>query len=226
MKKSKHISGFCGNGLHEGTSPKSIWGTPQKVCVILGHDGEARCNCKCHKDIDEMYEKAGMPRVPQQNPEWKPPPRQDLSYVWDRSSDPTQPGAEPVAYEPGASPGDGGIVLESPRYADADPTPSGTRRRGQLEEEVQRICVGYLKGEYSSDEDGYMTTKHIATLIDADSPPSSGAIHAVLLRWEKIGYAVLNRKPLEFSLVTPDGMKMGLQAMKSKSRASRKSRRV
>lgn len=81
-KKTKHVSGFCGIGLHEGTRPRNVWGNPLKVCTLLGFDGEHRCNCQCHKDIDEMYESAGAARVPQQNPDWKPPPKVDLSYVW------------------------------------------------------------------------------------------------------------------------------------------------
>lgn len=222
----KAISGFCSIGLHEGLRPKNVWGTPLKVCVVLGHDGGIRCNCKCHKDIDEMYEAAGAPRIPQQNPDWNPPPRQDLSYVWDRPLVSAGVDAATVAYEPGAAPTDGGIVLESPRYTDAQPTASGTRRRGQLEEEVQRVCVGYLKGEFTADDEGYMTTKHIAHLVSEDDPPSPGAVHAVLIRWEKIGYATLNRDPLEFALLTPEGMKHGLQVLKNKAKASRKVRRV
>lgn len=225
-KASKHISGFCGIGLHEGTRPRNIWGTAQKVCTILGLDGEARCNCKCHKEIDEMYESAGMPRVPQQNPDWKPPPRQDLSYVWADSLVGPVGNTSGDGERPAVTHTDAGIAVDAPRYSGDDRAPSGTRRRGQLEEEVQRICVGYLEGEFSTDEDGYMSTKHIAHLIDPEDPPSSGAVHSVLLRWEKIGYAVLNRDPMEFALLTPDGMKMGLNALKSKAKASRKVRRV
>lgn len=226
MTKGKHISGFCGNGHHEGLSPKNHMGQPLKVCTVLGLDGEARCNCQCHKDIDEMYESANAPRVPQQNPEWKPPKFESLDWVWERDALALRGTNTPaVEYQPGAAPGDAGITLESPRYADAEPTPSGVRRRGQLEEEVQRVCVGYLQGEVKPDDDGDMTTKHIAHLIDADDPPSAGAVHSVLLRWERIGYAVIERDPVQFTLLTPDGMKMGLQSLKNKAKASRRTRR-
>lgn len=223
--KSKHVSGFCGIGLHEGTSPRNVNGTALKVCVMLGHDGSARCNCQCHKDIDDMYETAGVPRVSQQNPDWVPAKFESRDYVWDRPLTDADTNPQPVTYEAGAAPTDAGITLESPRYADDDRTPSGTRRRGQLEEEVQRVCIAYLRGDMEANEDGDMTTKHIATLIDADDPPSAGAIHSVLLRWKKIGYAVVESKPVQFTLITPDGMRMGLQALKSKDKASRRSRR-
>lgn len=224
---SKWISGFCTSKHCEGTQPVNHKGTPLKVCVAIGDGPGAknRCGCKCHKDIDKMYESAGLPRVAQQSPLWKPAPSPDLSWLYeDRKSEldafvPDRSQGTPAHVEPAR---DHGIPVEQPRHDDAERTPSGYRRKGQLEDSVQEVCTGYLKGEYESDGNGDMTTKHIAALIDAENPPSPGAVQAVLERWEKLGYAEMRRKPVGFQMLTVEGMEKGLRRMQQEAAAKRK----
>lgn len=224
---SKWISGFCSTGCHEGTQPVNLNGTPLKVCVAIGDgpDSKNRCSCKCHVEIDKMYESAGLARVPQQSPLWKPAKSPDLTWLYEDSeseldtfvsvrSQGTPADAEPAR--------DHGIPVEQPRYDTADRTPSGFRKKGQLEESVQDVCLGYLKGKYEADENGDMTTKHIGLLIDAESPPSPGAVQAVLERWEKLGYAEMRRKPVGFQMLTAEGMQKGLSAMRQEAAIKRK----
>lgn len=224
---SKWISGFCTSNHCEGTQPVNHNGTPLKVCVAIG-DGpgtKSRCSCKCHIEIDKMYESADLTRVAQQSPLWKPAKSPDLSWLYeDRESEldsfvSKRSQATPDNVEPAR---DHGIPVEQPRHDATDRTPSGFRRKGQLEESVQDVCLGYLKGKYDADENGDMTTKHIGQLIDAESPPSPGAVQAVLERWEKLGYAEMRRKPVGFQMLTAEGMQKGLSAMRHEASVKRK----
>lgn len=224
---SKWISGFCGIGCHEGTQPVNHNGAPLKVCVAIGSGPNAkdRCSCKCHKEIDKMYESAGLPRVPQQSPLWKPTPSPDLSWLYEEPEG-VQPASvfsgsqgTPTNAEPAR---DHGIPVEPARHDPDERTPSGYRRKGQLEDSVNEVCTGYLKGKYKADENGDMTTKHIAYLIDPEEPPSPGAIQSVLQRWEKLGYAEMRRKPVGFQMLTVEGMQKGLHAMKEADKAKRR----
>lgn len=223
----KWISGFCGTGCHEGTQPVNANGTPLKVCVAIGDGPGAknRCACKCHTKIDKMYESANIPRVPQQSPLWKPAPSPDLSWLYEDdtlavatsvSGGTTNPSADT---EPAR---DHGIPVHQPRHAPDERTPSGYRRKGQLEDSVNEVCTGYLKGNYASDSNGDMTTKHIAHLIDPENPPSPGAVQAVLERWVKLGYAEMRRKPVGFQMLTVEGMQKGLARMKEEAQTQRK----
>lgn len=223
----KWISGFCGIGCHEGTAPTNANGTPLKVCVAIGNgpDDKNRCGCKCHKQIDKMYESAGIPRVAQQSPLWKPPPSPDLSWLYEDSENPLDALVSTGTQNPArsAEPArDHGIPVHQPTHAPDERTPAGYRRKGQLEDSVNEVCTGYLKGEYQSDENGDMTTKHIAHLIDPDNPPSAGAVQAVLERWVKLGYAEMRRKPVGFQMLTVEGMQKGLARMKEEAQAQRK----
>lgn len=227
---SKWISGFCSIGCHEGTQPTNVDGTPLKVCVSIGSSPQDknRCGCKCHKGIDKMYESAGLPRVPQQSPLWKPTPSPDLSWLYEDAPSPlvaSTIGATQGSPAPAEPARDHGIPVHQPRHAPDERTPSGYRRKGQLEDSVNEVCLGYLKGQYSADENGDMTTKHIAHLIDPENPPSPGAVQAVLERWVKLGYAEMRRKPVGFQMLTIDGMQKGLARMKDEAQAQRKAER-
>lgn len=224
---TKWISGFCGNGHCEGTQPVNHKGTPLKVCVAIG-DGpndKNRCGCKCHKEIDKMYDSAGLARVPQQSPLWKPPPSPDLSWLYEDTTSPldafisTGNQGTPTNVAPAR---DHGIPVEPARHAPDERTPSGYRRKGQLEDSVNEVCTGWLKGTYQADENGDMTTKHIAHLIDPENPPSPGAVQSVLQRWEKLGYAEMRHKPVGFQMLTIEGMQKGLHAMKEADKAKRR----
>ena len=212
-KASGYKTGFCGSGLCEGTAPRSMSGKPMKVCTFW-----EICSCSCHDSLTSMYQSVGMERLVHQNPEYVPVQGPDLSEYFVRSeeldgrsigapSNDTGPVEKPSETAPG--------LLESARTFDG--TPSGYRQRGQLEVEVQSICHRAMMGEF----DVQMTPAAIAELINPSNPPSTGAIAAVFSRWERIGYAIIHRKPLYFQSYTVDGMKLGLEALKRRGKRSR-----
>lgn len=204
---SKYVSGFCSNGHCEGTAPVSPSGKHMKVCVKY-----ELCACACHQKFNRMYEMAGEPRRVHQNPNYVPFVGPDLSMYFGRdmpgaslAGGQTSRGAEKRSE---TAPG----LLESARTFTE--TPSGYRQRGQLETEVQQICNRAMLGEF----DEPCTPQFIANLIDPDSPPSTGAIGAVFARWERLGYAKINHKPLYFKGLTLEGMRDGLEALKRKTK--------
>lgn len=211
-------TGFCGAGLHEGTKPKSMSGKPMKVCTSY-----EICGCHCHQKVSKIYQMTDTERVAQQNPEYKAAKNVDLTWltptestvppaplfvgVPDTPATPEAP-AVPVPVAPAAP-------TPAPAYA---PTPSGVRARGQLEDEVYRVCKDTLLGGVTE----LVTPKFIAQKIDPENPPSVGAIGAVLDRWEKYGFAVIHKKPTRFAMFTREGMANGLEKMRADYKARSK----
>lgn len=216
--KLKFVTGFCANKQCEGTKPKaSVTGTPMKTC-----DFWETCPCKCHAQITEMYELAGMDREP---------PEQSAEYLaWVREqrhqfvvpslydSDPMEPLSSPDGTDtpdaderPVATPPNGAQdptsapapVVPVPSFA---PTPTGRRARGQLEYDVLAVCIDFAANVYEWE---ICTPKLVAERIgkiNETEPPSTGAINAVWDRWEKLGFAVQDKKPsrfVEFSVMMP-----------------------
>lgn len=209
---SRYISGFCGNGHCEGTRPKTASGKPRKVCVAYDV-----CECKCHVSLNEMHELAGKPRRPYQNPAYEPPPNVDLTWLDQvvvtsidaAPIDGMAPTREPVERPSAEAPG----LRESTR--EWHDTPSGARQRGQLEEEVRRVCNQAMRGTFG---DSLMTPPFIAHQINEIKPPSTGAIGRVLDRWEEMGFAKIHRKPVYFEGYTLEGLKKGLEQMKAEQK--------
>jgi hypothetical protein len=176
-----------------------------KVCTAIDI-----CACECHTIITQMYQMAGKPRPIRQNPNYEPARNVDLS--WMNTLDPSLTGGvdtrTPVERPSPVVPS----LAESARTF--VPNVAGGRARGQLEDEVRRVCNRYMAGEI----DGLLTTKLIATEIDKDHPPSQGAIGAVLLRWEKIGFADVRLGPMRFAGYTIEGMREGLEKLKAKAK--------
>ncbi len=190
MANKPIISGFCGNGHHEGLSPVNYQGKPLPTCVWLP------CRCQCHKKLDEMFELAGQERVgrlpnPKYIPERSPfvMPEQTLSTGTITSSniDHTDAPLGPQIATAG--------VLDRLAGRSFGLTPSGIRARGQLEYEVLAVCRAFDNKVYDWD---MCVTKNVAEAIDKADPPSSGAIQAVWERWARIGFATYAKKPLRF----------------------------
>lgn len=200
-----YVTGFCGAGLCEGKAPVSPSGKPMKVCTAIDI-----CNCGCHSIITQMYEMAGKPRPIRQNPNYEPARNVDLS--WMNTLDASLEGGVntrvPVERPSPVVPS----LAESARTF--VPNVAGGRARGQLEDEVRRVCNLYMAGKI----EGLLTTKVIAWHIDQDKPPSQGAIGAVLLRWEKIGFADVRLGPMRFAGYTIEGLKEGLESLKAKAK--------
>ncbi|ANA85836.1 hypothetical protein PBI_WOES_65 [Gordonia phage Woes] len=203
-------TGFCGIGHCEGTAPVSPSGKPMKVCTLLDV-----CQCSCHTKFNKMYEAAGAERRLHQNPNYIPAVYPDLSEYLQPTEEldgaPLSGVTTTTVVRERPSEIAPGLVELAPTYT---ATPTGQRRRGQLEAEVQRVCHQGMMGEF----DEFLTPQFIAQQIDPDNPPSTGAIGAVFNRWERIGYAKIHRKPLYFQHLTVEGMRDGLEACRRRAK--------
>lgn len=206
MAKAKYITGFCGVGLHEGTSPKSHSGTPMKVCVAW-----MQCACKCHGELTKMHELVGTDRVPHQNQHYSPPHNPYVMPTLEERAAFHSIGEEkpaPVQRNP--------LEAEAKRF---NSTPTGKRARGQLEDEVLAVCSSFVRGELPYED---LTPKEIAREIDKFDPPSVGAIGAVFDRWVALGFARCDKKPVRFLSFTIEGMTQGLDFLKDKAKREAK----
>ena len=220
MSKALYKSGFCGIGLHEGTSPVGLSGTPLKVCVFW-----LECNCPCHAEISEIFKLTGMERMPQQNPKWKP---ERSPYVMPSVEDRV---ASRIAS--GASNGSGAVggpsapvtierdatgILPPVYVRSFGATDTGRAARGELETWVRR-ATDFWVVESKLDETFRVVcsppwiSKQIAE-AEGIKEPSTGAVTSVLERWLRLGFAKLERKPLRFTGYTEEGIKVGLEALK------------
>lgn len=187
-------------------------GLPMKPCGDWQH-----CPCECHKDFDDLYAMSGRRRQYHdmsgyQSPvnHYKMPSLEERAALHATHST----GLDVVA-----------VVIESPMpevipvtLAKAfQPTATGRAARGELESWVRTFCDEYLVEKYGD----FCTPKFVAEHVgkaQGINPPSQGAVDAVFARWASIGFAVILKKPTRFVGYTPDGIKLGLEAMKLRER--------
>ena len=219
--KKMTMTGWCLQGCHEGTKPVNYLGEPLPVCVNWEW-----CKCECHKQITEMYEIAGLPREVHPNPDYQPKPR----TFW-MPGDP-DPMPEEVLSNPDGTttqPEHEGTVTVPLRAAPTpsfDPTPTGRKARGQLEQEVLEVCAEFAAGVYDWQ---YCTPKLVAERIAIKAQaeaPSTGAINSVWDRWEKLGIAVQAKKPSRFIRFEESFTPAWPHLLKVKADAKRKKRRM
>jgi hypothetical protein len=202
-------TGFCSNGWCEGKKATDWRGRPVPTCSFI-----ETCPCGCHDTLDKLFAMTESERIVVESSGYSPPHR----TFWMPSDDPI-----PVVDESSSPNGTGGpVVLESPApdrvpasiVRDFTPTPSGRAAKGELEWWVKHQCDIWL-----IDEPGEpCTPSYLAAEIARDqgiTPPSVGAINAVFERWIKLGFAVIEKKPTRFVRYTEDGVKYGLEKMKS-----------
>lgn len=199
----------------EGTKPRSYSGKPMKTCPFPSDS----CSCKCHKDLDMMFEMAGMERIIQENPEYQPDPRiaeiaeclrqireeqytKQIDKIVERRIESIAPGELPPS-----------VVRE---FGD---TETGRRQRGQLDDEVKKATDMWVMLKATQP----CTPQWVAEMIDAEDPPSTGAVNAVFVRWQEIGFAVIEKKPTRFTGYTPAGIEKGLHAMKAEHKHAQRS---
>ena len=108
---------------------------------------------------------------------------------------------------------------------------SNRRERGALEESVLAITDLYEDGKVDLPEGKTLTPHTIANLIaekeGLEKPPSTGAVNAVLKRWdENYGFALTHDKPYAFKRYSAAGKKQGLEALKEKHREKIKAERA
>lgn len=232
---NKYKTGWCNVGQCEGTKKKSTSGKPLHICT----DFET-CPCECHKRITEMYELTGLPRpVPEQSPERMEYINQGqlemslmLSDVRRMTalSTPNGPTTHPDRERPVGDDGDPATATIPPARPTFTPTPTGIRPKGQLEYDVLQVCVDFHNEVY--EESMLCTPKMISHEIakrNTSEPPSTGAVNAVLERWNSLEFIAFYKKPTRFESflgheddVTLEQMQASLAEYKSRQKRTAK----
>lgn len=209
---TKYRTGFCGMGCHEGTRPVNVLETALPTCRDW-----LTCGCECHDKLSEMFVMTEQIRTLVDSSGYVP---ERLTMIMPTWSERAEARATSSSSDPAMAP----VRLESPdpdripatlarTYA---ATPTGRSGRGQLESQVKHICDDFvLMGV------GQCTPKYVSEMIATvfeQAPPSVGAIDAVWVRWVKIGFAVVEKKPTRFTGYTADGITVGLDGLKLKAR--------
>lgn len=217
VPKSTYVTGFCASGQHEKTTLKSPKGLILRACEgkylihvgpsLFGAVREIICTCECHRAFREIAEMLGL---------------MDGMHNFGGSIDPgtVKEIATPSVPSPVA-------VLPAPRLSDPldvvtpaplpsipevvagllpfqktgfKPTPTGRAARGELEDKIRQVVQQYH--EMAAD---MLTPEMIGKFINKENPPSNGAIHACLTRWEARGWVTINKKPFRLGVVTEGG---------------------
>ena len=198
-------TGYCNNGWCEGIKPRTKSGNAAPSCTFYG-----TCPCECHDMLDKMFAMSKMERILVEKSDYAPPAR----TWWMPSDDPlpplsnSGPTTAPVRVE---SPAPGYVPPHVAR--EYGPTPTGRAARGELESWVQAKCDEWLIEKYDFPCTPAWISEEIAK-EQGIKPPSVGAISAVFDRWVKLGFAVIEKKPVRFTRYTPDGIWRGLEGLK------------
>lgn len=219
--KNLWTTGFCSIGLCEGLKPRSPSGKPLKTCtrILMDHryDKTWSCACKCHADLDRMFEMMGMERYVEQNPEYVP---DKATYVM-----PTLEERVALSIERRSTPS---IVIQSPApdhvpatvARSFQPTASGRSGRGELELRVKQTCDQWVIDKPEESCTPQWISDQIASK-ESIKAPSVGAINAIFERWTKLNFALIGRKPVRFIGYTDEGVKHGLDGLKIRAKMQR-----
>ncbi len=238
---STYITGHCGQGNHEGTKNLSKGGALFPHCAgdYTYRNIAVRCTCWCH----EMFREARAARQETDTETFAlsdPIPSMTLgnARASDTSSAITQPDTplglvanlptdvtfwEKVLDHADIAPMVYGLVSFNVfgKKVQIDLSSQLSRRsRGSLDVNVEAVCRLKLEGFIPQE----LTPNNIGMLIDPLDPPSPGAIHAVLHRWQEAGYCVLTRKPLTLESFTSKVDKGGIAAAKKVTQREKEAR--
>lgn len=221
-------SGFCGNGWHEGTSPKTSSGVALKVCTI------DICKCECHEKFNKLFADTDTAREYFQNPQYEPPVHafimQDLRpqfvTVEADSNDIHDAGSNDEHEIRSGSPeeilrtagGNKSVILASrlPGFIpgasvrEFSPTETGRAARGQMEYWVKQVTDQWI---LDAEREILCTSSYVAEQIvqrNRVPTPPRGSIDSVFYRWRKINFCVLGEKPVRFIRYTQLGIEIGL----------------
>lgn len=169
-----------------------------------------------------MFEMMELPRVVQDNPEWKPEERTFwMPSIEERAAARAALNARVAGAAPDPTEDADGATV-APVSRSFGPTPTGRAARGELESWVLTTCQEWVAEQYAE----MATPANIAQEIgrrEGINPPSVGAIGAVFDRWAAIGFAVCDRKPVRFIKFTEEGERLGLYVLKEKFKIKSKS---
>lgn len=208
--KYPYITGMCAVGACENTKKLSPGGALYKSCQgeFNFRSGKVTCTHDCHdqfRQIRELMaslnkEMEGIATIPSPVTEGNPASHTSTDSPISFVSDPLRPPAAPVV------PADARrtrIVDTSHAFKQ---TTSGRAAPGQLEERV-RVNIATSVVEAGSETIALLgiTPAVVAKQIDANNPPSQGAIHAIFMRWQAAGYIEVGKKPFRFIKFTQAG---------------------
>lgn len=209
-----YVTPFCQAGSHENSRLLSKGGALLKSCsgTYNFRFVTITCNCWCHEMFASICDEGGLLSSDPTNntPDAAAPPVAPASADADTV---TPDDAPPLVMIPAQRRGDfwsevmtnddlepqvkrlvGKLILNT--EVEVEPKTDSVRRaRGSLEINAEVICRLWLAGKLPYKA---LTPQDIALLISAESPPSEGAIHAVLTRWNEQGFAEIERNPVRF----------------------------
>jgi hypothetical protein len=204
-------SGLCGIGAHEGDNPKNRWGNSLPTCTCTSQ----QCACDCHKKLDQMFEMTGQPRITLNFSSYTPDKGGFVMPDWNE-----------IAKERVSS-RINGTATAPRRIESADPatvpatirrdyadTPSGRMAPGKLEDYVKEACDDWWANFPLSFCSPAWVCDWILDHKLVEKRPSEGAVNSVFNRWEKIGFAVIARKPVRFQGYTQRGVELTLEGCK------------
>lgn len=218
--RNKYPSGFCNEhgkpGQHEGQRPKDWRGRGMMVCSFY-----LDCPCACHYEVDKLFKLTGMERKLMENPDyhvekgdWKMPLVADpvtgtVASDPDRVIDPDDP-------EHACTPAP--VASTTPLVERR--TPLGYAGRGTLEAQVWDACRWMV--EYNIQATTLAVSEWIASKYKVPTP-SRGAIQAVWVRWDKLNFGSLEKKPVHFSGFLNQGTWEELERLKGAAKQQKKS---
>lgn len=242
--KFPYITGHCANGAHEGSKTLSYLGTLMQSCrgIYTWRFSGATCTCWCHALADTvraMEDATPSPLFPTTDmPESVVydlveavksasgrvtilPPAHDVVVI---TSDPHYMYRQLIA---SAKVSDqlANLVRVRVLSEEADETQreetGERRRRGELDSNVEIVCKLWLDKFLPWE---LLTTDAISLMIDAENPPSQGAIYSVLNRWADKGFATIGTKPMRFLNFNENVLKLGLDVATHRSKRAAEQR--
>lgn len=206
-------TGFCHHGACEGLRAKDARGRNMKTCMFW-----MTCPCDCHEVYDLMFSMAQKDRVAVDNSGYVSPENPyRLLTTEDRV-------ASSIARR------DPGATIEKSPAPDAVPsslrrtytaTATGRAARGELEAWVKAACDVWLVDAERAPCTPVYLADEIQRTQGLGRAPSVGAISAVFVRWERIGFAVIGKKPTRFLKYTEKGIQRGLEVLKLEAKRTR-----
>lgn len=208
-RRTDHIrpmkTGYCGSGWCEGMKPKSYSGQPCPTCKFW-----LVCPCDCHELVSLMFFQSEMPRRLVDNPEYHPVKITGLMTAEERAKLHAERKAEDrTARAVQSAATDGGDEIHSP---------SGRTRKGLLDTWMEQVCKIWAVDTSRPCTPSWIS-ECIGMCFDV-TPPSVGAIDAVLKRWVDYDFAYVEKKPTRFTGFTAEGQRLGLDVMREKSKLS------
>lgn len=238
IKVSTYMTGHCAGGNHEGSKNLSQGGALFPACAGLYafRFTAIQCSCWCHELFSQARAQAPVALS-------DPIPSMQLGGGSTSGQTGTATQANVGTTDAITAPTDQDFWTKVLEHQDltvqvfkfvswhvfkvkgdrslANPIPAASRRpRGSLDINVEAICKLALEGLIPNE----LTPSNIGLLIDPLNPPSAGAIHAVLTRWENAGYCTVSKKPVTMTGFTSKVTKSGITGAKQISKREREAR--